>query len=831
MSVLSGETAFGAIREALSGIKTPDSFSCEEIPFERLRLALIDVELSEFDRAVRLRHALRYASLSSPTPEMARTLPLPDMVGWPKPDKCVKFGLRVRAGGSVEALPWRPDWLPNIPDRGVDATPSQAPQRQWNNLAPTADPWLQSVLGFHEFRGPGQALAVRCALHIPNGSTLLVLLPTGEGKSLVFQALAAAHPKRTVAVVVPTVALALDHAIATRNFSVLHPEHPHAYVGGQDVNNATIRAAISNGEQGLVFAAPEAMVASLRQPLIDAARNGQLAALVIDEAHLVDAWGTDFRSEFQLLSALVAELRDVSPPHRQPVVVCLSATVTQEAMETLEALFSPNEPISLVPAARLRPEPDIWIAPVSNSKTERQQHVMEALCNLPRPAVLYVTEPTEANAWLNSLQQAGFARVRTVHGDTDTATRAQIIELWRKGELDLVVGTSAFGLGIDYSHVRTVIHACVPESLDRYYQEIGRSGRDNCASIALFLPAEYDFAVAESLSTKRIITIEKGLPRWGAMFKGAERDSSGALRYLVDPTVSPGYDPDMKSGRNEDWNGRVLNLMARSGLIRLSGLRYDYQSNRTRVAVDILDDGHAELTTWQARVGPVRKRLLDTYWGAFLGMRRLISDKSCPSLLFGKLYQLRHNQTDWPVVLACGGCAVCRTSYNEGWFAVWPNAPTAPWPIGRLNSRLKAYCDRGRCFIERDGDTFETKRQIRRLKDMVNALWDAGLRKCIVVGNIPQTFQEAIESRPWCVAHGQNDKVLGSNGLPPGPELVWIAEGGILIGSHHFNPLQEDNERIVLLPPNPSDPANPSRLLAERLPVLPFDKFYNWLQP
>lgn len=339
MKPLEGEDAFSALRASLGESRDASSFICQDVPYERLRLALIDTNLSSVDRAVRLRHALRYALLSDPFRSDVRSLPLPDSRDWPTLSACANFGLRTRPGRTVDALPWTPNWLNEIPVDGVDATSAAAAPRPWNNSIVAIDPWVERNLEFGSYRGPGQALAVRSALHISPGQTLLVLLPTGEGKSLVFQVLAAAHPAKTVAVVVPTIALAHDHAASASEFVNLRPNQLHAYVGNDEVAKEEIRQSIISGSQGLVYAAPEAMVASLRYPLLEAARNGRLAALVIDEAHLVDAWGTDFRSEFQMLAALVAELRNVAPPNKQPAVVCLSATVTQEAKETLESLF------------------------------------------------------------------------------------------------------------------------------------------------------------------------------------------------------------------------------------------------------------------------------------------------------------------------------------------------------------------------------------------------------------------------------------------------------------------------------------------------------------
>ena len=118
---------------------------------------------------------------------------------------------------------------------------------------------------------------------------------------------------------------------------------------------------------------------------------------------------------------------------------------------------------------------------------------MEALRHVPRPAVLYVTKVNDAEEWHRRLLDTGFVRVRMLHGKTGREQRERIVDEWRNGEVDIVVGTSAFGLGIDYPHARSVLHACVPETLDRFYQEVGRGGRDGRASLSLIASTPRDF--------------------------------------------------------------------------------------------------------------------------------------------------------------------------------------------------------------------------------------------------------------------------------------------------------------------------------------------------
>src|SRR5262245_57304709 len=154
-----------------------------------------------------------------------------------------------------------------------------------------------------------------------------------------------------------------------------------------------------------------------------------------------------------------------------------SATMTAECRRLLRQLFSEREQTREFVCQRLRPEIRYYSRMLENL-VDRERAVTEALWHLPRPAVLYVTERAEAEHFFNHFSQQGFRRIGCFHGDTPNATRRDLLKRWKANELDLIVATSAFGVGVDKSDIRAVVHACFPENLDRYYQEVGRGGRD-----------------------------------------------------------------------------------------------------------------------------------------------------------------------------------------------------------------------------------------------------------------------------------------------------------------------------------------------------------------
>jgi len=816
---LEGNSAWLALCEALKRKRPSDNFSCAEQAFERLRWTMTDSNLSPKDRLARLRHGLRYASLSLGV----ERLHLPQVNDWGNKACFKEFGLRIHPGELVEADPWRPEWLKEK-TRSVDDSAMEALPRPWIK-PPISDPWIQNHFDFESFKGPGQALAVRSVLHMPEDETLIVILPTGEGKSLIYQALAIANPQKTIAVVVPTVSLAVDQEMTLEDKPELKPENPHAYIGGQDNKNSIILEAIPSGKQGLLFGSPEAFVASLRVSLMQCAEVGRLEAIIIDEAHLVFAWGSDFRSDYQLLAALVTELRSIAPKGKKPKLVCLSATVDQESLKTLDSLFSPEKPISIISSARLRPEIEMWVAPIAKSLNEREARVIEALKHLPRPIILYVTTKEDAEKWKIRIKDEGFINFKMIHGGSDNSLREKVVKHWKTGKLDLVVGTSAFGLGINYLHARSVIHACIPESLNRYYQEIGRTGRDNQTSVSILLPEITDFSVANGISEKKFISNELGLSRWEAMFHKKNGINHDTRVISVDLSVSPSYEPYMKGQRHENWNERVLNLMTLSGLIQLVGTHYDTGLKKTLVKIKIIKDGHLDLQTWETDVDITRKRMYESSKFELELMVQFINNKNCSSRLFQKIYTLKHNKQNYKVTLACGGCFFCRNKYSKGWFINNHKASKPVWRIGFLSDYLCNYFIPGRNFIEWSEDFLKNPGGQRRLQEMLEIMWNDGVHKFIIIGELNESLKNIIQKKTWCFVMDPKPRILIGNGLPSGPEIIWVGRNIQLSVDHYTNNSDQKLERIFFIPDDFKDPLNPDDLFKLRHSPISLEMF------
>lgn len=295
-----------------------------------------------------LRHALLRSGRDA---GKALRLKVPAGHGWPGSQSWEGHGFEVLEAGHsaylLNALDWHPDWL-GSGEGGVfsDAFSNRVVRRR--KPCP-ADPFVRDATGFESYSSPGQREAVRAAFLVPEGDTLVVNLPTGSGKSLVGQAPALVYGEEghLTIFVVPTVALALDQERAMRALfrrqDPSRPDWPLAWFGGlPQEERSEIRQRLRNGTQRILFTSPEALTTSLLRAVLDVAGSGMLRYLVIDEAHLVTQWGDDFRPSFQALAGLRHSMLKLAP--RGFRTLLMSATFTEETVETLASLFGPKQP-------------------------------------------------------------------------------------------------------------------------------------------------------------------------------------------------------------------------------------------------------------------------------------------------------------------------------------------------------------------------------------------------------------------------------------------------------------------------------------------------------
>jgi ATP-dependent DNA helicase RecQ len=822
----SGAEAFASLVQIINGEII--EVELEDLPFDRLYRAIKEDDASHLERAILLRQALRYESLRRKKDVTIDTNKFEE-------DDLARVGIEARPVGDLwrlKAKPWTPDWLPDAKIQAVDETAMLAPRKRFfEGQSTPGDPFL-TEFNLPGYRSKGQRSAVRSALSMPPGKTLVIDLPTGEGKSLVFRVIdrvgfsietSSAKAQLTI-VIVPTVTLAFDHERSCEG----NASNPLAYIGGQTKRNARIKENINSGEQRLLFAAPEAIVGPLRIPISKAVAKGCVRAIVIDEAHLVESWGTGFRTEFQTFAGVYQQWRKQIPEAKHFRLIFLSATLSKIAKSTLEELFSPEESLTVVSAAALRPEPEFWISDLCDRET-RENRTIEALLHLPRPAILYVTEVADAEYWCRRVrEEEGMVRFRMVHGGTRAIDREEALKKWADGSLDLVVATSAFGLGIDYPHVRSVIHACLPEKLDRFYQEVGRSGRDGCASISMLLPANEDIKVAKSLSNQTVITVQRGFQRWCAMFNHPSRVNYDNMTFGLRMDIAPSNSPeniDLVGRRSIDWNARVLSLMARSNLIRLAGIPNSIDQedggHPPIQNVEIINDGHLKLDVWEEKVEAKRTEIATSNNRSFELLKQLLDNEDCPGELIANIYEGSAH--------SCTGCRKCRMdkSCRRGQGLV--KEPRIPWPLSpQLTEGITTLTGGANRMVIEYPQADIDRRTRGDFEAVIKRLDLVGFRVLVIAGMVPEwisnAFDKILKDKPWIVIRSANwQRALWPNG-----NTIIVAGPDMGLSAGHLTRNTPKFPEAIFIPERTTDYDAPHRLIRDVLPAsaLTLSKFF-----
>jgi len=671
--------------------------SCEQLRRTILALLADAHSVGPGDLAGLVRHVLRRATLCN-APDFLLTVP--SSSPWPSIDLWQESGVQVVGRDQISlrlraTSSWSAEWLPFSKQyEPFRATYTEDFRRKgWPSSSHLPlDTSLEFGLAldpeqFKGYQGPGQRLAIRSAFFLKPGGTLVVNLPTGTGKSLVAWAPALLSQNNELTVMItPTIALAIDQE---RQLKEQYPNVPGGlpaemawHSGLTEDARKLIKQRLRSNTQRILITSPESLVGSLSRELYRAAESGLLRYFVVDEAHLVAQWGNDFRPEFQSMSGMRRELIKRCPYGRAFRTLLLSATLTQESFDVLESLFSEGD-VDSVNAVALRPEPEYW---QSNSETqsERERKVRELVRVVPRPFLIYVTTQKDAEYWYRKIHDMGILRSGCVHGRTSNERRERVIDQWRSSDIDCVVATSAFGLGMDKSNVRTVIHACIPESIDRFYQEVGRAGRDGCASVSILLPCdEADRDTAKSISQDRIISLEKGRDRWDDLIKAGEYLKETGV-WRINLKTRPNH-VQQDSDANVAWNLRTLVLMNRSGIIRLESQeppvveQGDGESERafklrlerimdeyfTTAYVKVLHDGHLDEDVWNSIVQTERARMYSANHDAFERMNQLLEGKTEIGELLKATYTVATANGGPLPEHSCSGCSVCRTRGTE----------------------------------------------------------------------------------------------------------------------------------------------------------------------
>ncbi|MBW3519331.1 ATP-dependent DNA helicase RecQ [Flavobacterium sp. NKUCC04_CG] len=318
---------------------------------------------------------------------------------------------------------------------------------------------LKTYFGFNQFKG----LQEEVVKSIITGHNTFVIMPTGGGKSLCYQ-LPALVLGGTAIVVSPLIALMKNQVDAIRSLST---EYGIAHVLNSSLTKTEItqvKTDIRNGVTKLLYVAPESLT---KEEYVNFLQEVPLSFVAIDEAHCISEWGHDFRPEYRNLRNIIRQLGDIP-------IIGLTATATPKVQEDiLKNLEIPNANVFKASFNR----PNLYYEVRTKTKNIESDIIRFIKQHKGKSGVIYCLSRKKVEEIAHVLQVNGISTV-PYHAGLDAKTRARHQDMFLMEDVDVVVATIAFGMGIDKPDVRFVIHHDIPKSLESYYQETGRAGRD-----------------------------------------------------------------------------------------------------------------------------------------------------------------------------------------------------------------------------------------------------------------------------------------------------------------------------------------------------------------
>ncbi len=474
---------------------------------------------------------------------------------------------------------------------------------------------------------PGQEVAARAAVE---GRDVLAVMPTGYGKSAIYQVAAAALSGPTV-VVSPLVALQRDQVESLEDDDVGAAAKLDASVS--DGRREELFERFRSGDLEYLFLAPEQLD---RADTLDALDAASPSLFVVDEAHCISAWGHDFRPDYLRLGAVIDRLG-------HPPIIALTATAAPPVRTEIIERLGLRDP-EVVVRGFDRPNLDLSVERYGNAE-EKDRAVVDRAASLAAhggSGIVYVGTRARAEELAREIARPEVSAA-AYHAGLPARRRSEVHAAFMDDDVQVVVATTAFGMGIDKPDVRFVLHADIAESCDAYYQEIGRAGRDGAAADAVL------FYRPEDLSLRRFL---------GSGGKVGEDDVEQVMTALD----GAGPDVTVEEVRDEvDLGDRkvtlVLSRLEDEGAVEVS---VDGEVAVAQGADDVaevtarildgedarrdLDSSRIEMVRAYAETGGCRRRFLLTYFGE-------------------------------PFDQACGNCDNCRRGRSESYLATAEGSP------------------------------------------------------------------------------------------------------------------------------------------------------------
>ena len=427
----------------------------------------------------------------------------------------------------------------------------------------TALSLLKSVYGYNNFR-PQQEEIIQSIIE---GKDTVVLMPTGGGKSMCFQ-IPALMSEGITLVISPLISLMKDQVEALKANGV-NAAFFNSTVEEMDRNH--IIQQCKAGEIKLIYISPETLVGVMHTWLTEL----NISIVAIDEAHCVSMWGHDFRPEYTQLSSFRKSLPDAT-------FVALTATADKITRKDIVDHLGLEKPEIYISSFD---RPNISLSVEGNiPKKKKVEKVIEFIINRPgESGIIYCLSRKETEEWSSTLKQRGIS-AEHYHAGLSAEERSKVQEEFIKDETPIICATIAFGMGIDKSNVRWVIHNNLPKNIEGYYQEIGRAGRDGLASEALLFYNMRDVVLLAQFakdSSQKEVLLEK-LNRMKEFAQATSCRRKILLAYFSEQLENNCNNCDICQNPPVSFDGVVIAQKAISAVIRAK------EQLNTRLLIDVL---------------------------------------------------------------------------------------------------------------------------------------------------------------------------------------------------------------------------------------------------